>query len=231
MKKMIPALAVLAGAAAMVAYKLKKDEEKQIVDLDQGLLEDEDDASEMPEETTENPTDDSASDMETVREEARAAGETLKEKAEDVIEKGKEWVKDATEELKDTAEDAKKVMQEATEDVDEEFPALLKSEVQTLKEQAQSIMEAMLKEGDVHENERPVQHTVVFQNGEDLESFKNEVINRGFVVTRGDGDHELVVLHITPIDDIKLMGNVLYIASEAKRHHGEYRGWNSKIIY
>lgn len=43
MKKIIPALAVIAGAAALVAYKLKKDEEKQIVDLDQGLLEDEDD--------------------------------------------------------------------------------------------------------------------------------------------------------------------------------------------
>ena len=47
MKKIIPALAVIAGAAALVAYKLKKDEEKQIVDLDQGLLEDEDDLNEM----------------------------------------------------------------------------------------------------------------------------------------------------------------------------------------
>ncbi len=55
MKKVIPVLAVLAGAAALVAYKLKKDEEKKIVDLDQGLLEDEEniDENDMEEEEIE----------------------------------------------------------------------------------------------------------------------------------------------------------------------------------
>ena len=72
MKKIIPALAVIAGAAALVAYKLKKDEEKQIVDLDQGLLEDEDDLNEMDmdDEIEEGPISDPASCMETVKEEA-----------------------------------------------------------------------------------------------------------------------------------------------------------------
>ena len=94
-----------------------------------------------------------------------------------------------------------------------------------------SLMDDMLQEGDVHENERPVQHSVVFQTAEDMDSFKNEVINKGFVITRGDEDLELIVLHITPIDDVKLMGNILYIAGEAKLHHGKYQGWSSKVIY
>ena len=63
MKKIIPALAVIAGAAALVAYKLKKDEEKQIVDLDQGLLADEEDLNEMDldDEIEEGPISDPAS--------------------------------------------------------------------------------------------------------------------------------------------------------------------------
>lgn len=199
MKKIIPALAVIAGAAALVAYKLKKDEEKQIVDLDQGLLEDEDDLNEM--------------DM------------------DDEIEEGKEAAEDFADAVKDQAAEAKDIVQDAAEEFDTDFPSLLKSETAALKEQAKKLMDDMLQEGDVHENERPVQHSVVFQTAEDMDSFKNEVINKGFVITRGDEDLELIVLHITPIDDVKLMGNILYIAGEAKLHHGKYQGWSSKVIY
>ena len=51
MKKIFPILAVLGSAAALIAYKIKKEEEKQIIDLDQGLLyddepEDNEDAAE-----------------------------------------------------------------------------------------------------------------------------------------------------------------------------------------
>ena len=120
---------------------------------------------------------------------------------------------------------------DAAEEFDTDFPSLLKSETAALKEQAKKLMDDMLQEGDVHENERPVQHSVVFKTAEDMDSFKNEVINKGFVITRGDEDLELIVLHITPIDDVKLMGNILYIAGEAKLHHGEYQGWSSKVIY
>ena len=219
MKKIIPALAVIAGAAALVAYKLKKDEEKQIVDLDQGLLEDEDDLNEMDmdDEIEEGPISDPASCMETVKEEAADAAEDLKDLAKDAFEEGKEAAKD--------------IVQDAAEEFDTDFPSLLKSETAALKEQAKKLMDDMLQEGDVHENERPVQHSVVFQTAEDMDSFKNEVINKGFVITRGDEDLELIVLHITPIDDVKLMGNILYIAGEAKLHHGKYQGWSSKVIY
>ena len=88
MKKIIPALAVIAGAAALVAYKLKKDEEKQIVDLDQGLLADEEDLNEMDldDEIEEGPISDPASCMESVKEEAAAAAEDVKDLAMDAVE-------------------------------------------------------------------------------------------------------------------------------------------------
>ena len=233
MKKIIPALAVIAGAAALVAYKLKKDEEKQIVDLDQGLLEDEDDLNEMDidDEIEEGPISDPASCMETVKKEAADAAEDLKDLAKDAFEEGKEAAEDFADAVKNQAAEAKDIVQDAAEEFDTDFPSLLKSETAALKEQAKKLMDDMLQEGDVHENERPVQHSVVFQTAEDMDSFKNEVINKGFVITRGDEDLELIVLHITPIDDVKLMGNILYIAGEAKLHHGKYQGWSSKVIY
>ena len=233
MKKIIPALAVLAGAAALVAYKLKKDEEKQIIDLDQGLLEDEDDLDDvdMDDEIEEGPISDPASCMEAVKEAAADTAEDVKELAKDAVEEGKEVAEELADTLRDKAEDAKETVQTAAEEFDTDFPSLLKSEVAALKEQAKKLMDDMLQEGDVHENERPVQHRVVFKTAEDMDAFKNEVINKGFVITRGDEDLELNVLHITPIDDIKLMGNILYVAAEAKLHRGEYKGWSSKVIY
>ena len=220
MKKIIPALAVIAGAAALVAYKLKKDEEKQIVDLDQGLLEDEDDLNEMDmdDEIEEGPISDPASCMETVKKEAADAAEDLKDLAKDAFEEGKEAAEDFADAVKNQAAEAKDIVQDAAEEFDTDFPSLLKSETAALKEQAKKLMD-------------DIQHSVVFQTAEDMDSFKNEVINKGFVITRGDEDLELIVLHITPIDDVKLMGNILYIAGEAKLHHGKYQGWSSKVIY
>ncbi|MDE6196143.1 MAG: hypothetical protein K2F55_04710, partial [Erysipelotrichaceae bacterium] len=42
MKKLIPALAILGSPVAFAVYKLKKDEKKKLMELDQGLLVDED---------------------------------------------------------------------------------------------------------------------------------------------------------------------------------------------
>ena len=49
MKKIIPALAVLGGVAAFAVYKLKKEEKKHVVDLDQGLLYDEENEDDIDE--------------------------------------------------------------------------------------------------------------------------------------------------------------------------------------
>ncbi|MEF2783421.1 MAG: ribonuclease E inhibitor RraB [Clostridium sp.] len=190
MKKVIPVLAVLAGAAALVAYKLKKDEEKKIVDLDQGLLEDEENIDE--------------NDME-----------------EEEIEEGPisqpGYINQVNEAVK--------------EEPDENNSSLTEDEVTALQNSTQQKMDEMLQEGDVHENERPVQHYIEFNNSEDLENFKSNVINQGFVISKGKTDLELVVLHISPIEKEKLMNNILCIADEAKKHNGKYLGWDSKIIY
>ncbi|MEJ8736946.1 ribonuclease E inhibitor RraB [Erysipelotrichaceae bacterium HCN-30851] len=191
MKKVIPVLAVLAGAAALVAYKLKKDEEKKIVDLDQGLLEDEENIDE--------------NDME-----------------EEEIEEGPisqpGYINQVNEAVKE-------------EEPDENNSSLTEDEVTALQNSTQQKMDEMLQEGDVHENERPVQHYIEFNNSEDLENFKSNVINQGFVISKGKTDLELVVLHISPIEKEKLMNNILCIADEAKKHNGKYLGWDSKIIY
>lgn len=191
MKKVIPVLAVLAGAAALVAYKLKKDEEKKIVDLDQGLLKDEENIDE--------------NDME-----------------EEEIEEGPisqpGYMNQVNEAVKE-------------EETEENNSSLTEEEVTALQNSTQQKMDEMLQEGDVHENERPVQHYIEFNNSEDLENFKSTVINQGFVISKGKTDLELVVLHISPIENEKLMNNILCIADEAKKHNGKYLGWDSKIIY
>lgn len=221
MKKIIPVLAVLGSAAALVAYKLKKDEQKQIVDLDQGLLQDEE-----LEETTDDEVEEGP-----ISEPQSCCMDAVKEGVQDTVEDMKDHIEDAKETVSDFVEDVKEEAKEVLEDADEEFPSMLKEEVAKLKEQAKELMEAMAGEGDVHENERPVQHTVKFSTPQDLDDFKNTVINKGFVITKGEEDGELIVLHITPIDDSKLVPTILYIANEAKKHHGEYKGWTSKVIY
>ncbi len=191
MKKIIPALAVLAGAAALVAYKLKKDEEKKIVDLDQGLLED-----------TENINE---SDIE-----------------EEKIEEGPISQPGYMEQMNTEVKE---------EENNENRSSLTEEEIAAIQSATQKKIDEMSQEGDIHENERPVQHYIEFKNTEDLENFKCNVINQGFVISKGKNELELVVLHISPIENEKLMNNILYIADEAKKHNGSYNGWESKIIY
>lgn len=212
MKKLIPVLAILGSAAAIIAYKMKKDEQKRIIDLDQGLLHDEN-LDESAEEVEEGPISDPQS----------CCVDDVADTAKEVV----EGVKDTTKTIQDKVEEVKEDLQ----DFDIDFPALLQEEVQNLKKNATDIMETLSVEGDVHEHERPVQHEVVFSSSEDADHFKNEVINKGFVITKGKKDYELFILHITPLDDTKLIHNILFIANEAKRNHGVYKGWTSKVIY
>ena len=84
MKKILPILGVVAGAAAFVAYKMKKEEQKQIIDLDQGLLEDEEETLE------EGPISDPASCCENVMEKAEEVKENVEEKAKNLEERTEE---------------------------------------------------------------------------------------------------------------------------------------------
>ena len=73
--------------------------------------------------------------------------------------------------------------------------------------------------------------SISFRNKEDLESFKNRVINKGFVITKGEEECDLIVLHISAIDEEKLVSHILYLADQAYAFNGEYRGWQSKVSF
>lgn len=219
MKKLIPLLAIIGGAAALAAYKVKKDEQKKIIDLDEGMLHDEDLMDD----------EDDTVDEGLISDPKSCCVDNAKEAVKDIIDTADKLVKDTVDKVEDFARDTRKEVKRAAKDAKEVFPNLVEEEIQELKNKTKAIMDKMLEEGDVHENERPVQHTVRFETVEDAENFKNTVINRGFVVTAGENELELIVLHITPLDEVKLIANVLYIVNEAHLHHGTYEGWTSKI--
>ena len=203
MKKIFPILAVLGSAAALIAYKMKKEEEKQIIDLDQGLLyDDEPEDNEDPQHCCEE-----------VNEAFEEAHESL----------------DEFEDVQSTSDDEAK--EETQEEYDEMFTHLTRAEMALLKEDTDARMEALEQKGDVHDHERPVQHVVKFQDEESMNQFKSVVINRGYVITRGSEEFELIVLHITPMDKVKLMSNVYYLADVATAYQGVYKGWQSKAVY
>lgn len=239
MKKIIPVLGVLAGAAALVAYKMKKEEQKQIIDLDQGLLDDDDDALE------EGPISDPSSCCETIKESVEDLADAVKEKAKNLEERTEELLEDTKdiaeegakafkihiEDAKEVVEDTVETMIEETNDDTDPYPHLNGSEVEAIRAQADAEIEALEKEGDVHNHERPVQHKVNFTNMEDLEAFKNTVINKGFVITNGEEAFQVMVLHITAINKEKLYENMFYLADTAAACHGTYLGWTSKVVY
>lgn len=239
MKKIIPVLGVLAGAAALVAYKMKKEEQKQIIDLDQGLLDDDDDALE------EGPISDPSSCCETIKESVEDLADAVKEKAKNLEERTEELLEDTKdiaeegakafkihiEDAKEVVEDTVETMIEETNDDTDPYPHLNGSEVEAIRAQADAEIEALEKEGDVHNHERPVQHKVNFTNMEDLEAFKNTVINKGFVITNGEEAFQVMVLHITAINKEKLYENMFYLADTAAECHGTYLGWTSKVVY
>ncbi len=194
MKKTIPLLAVLGSAAAFAVYKLKQEEKKKIMALDQDLLVDETSADEEACE---------ACDCDEEDEEADAS-----KPKEIKVETGEKPVYSHP-----------------------EYPNVSDEEYNDISHMNEEAIGKLHEQGDVNENERPIQHTVTFKNQEDMENFKNKVVNKGFVVTKGVSDFELTVLHISSIDSIKLMENVLFIADQAYANHGSYKGWQSKISY
>lgn len=212
MKKIIPALALIGGAAAFVIYKMKQEEKKQIIDLDQGLLDDD----VLNDEIEEGPISDPMSCCEETKEVIDNVKKEAKNIAETVKDTSKEIVDDCQTCACENASKLNKVFDEG---------------INLIKNQSKKLMDQMAEKGDVHEHERPVQHQIKFVSIEDMENFRNDLINKGFVVTNGDIELELYVLHISPIDEDKLMKNVIEVANAAKNYHGEYMGWSSKIIY
>lgn len=279
MKKLIPTLAVLGSAVAFAIYKLKKDEQKQLMELDQDLLEDDgEDTDEIihltpkNEEHTEEEVfprpsseiEELLSEQEEIKEAPAAMPEEENESVyhEEQLAEALQSLKEQVEEV-NTTDDIRQAIEEAihesqneeakeaetdekeeeapalneemdTEDEDdynEEYPHLTNTLVEDINQMTQEAMDSLENDGDVHEHERPVQHMVSFGSMEDLDNFKNKVINKGFVITKGEGDMDLVVLHISSIDKVKLVSNILYLADQAYANNGEYKGWQSKVSY
>lgn len=194
MKKAITGIALLAGVAAVAAYALKKNEQKKIMKLDEGLLYDDD----MPavEPTTVNSIQ--------LDEEESEEGEEGEEEPADLLQ-----VKHA---LKD-----------------ERYSNLTTDEVKHIEQEHHRLVEELIKEGDHNEVDRPIQHFIHFNHQEDADAFRKVVVNKGFVVSKGEGDFDLVVLHISPVDQIKLVTNELFLADQAYAHHGKYKGWHARV--
>ena len=177
MKKALGVLAVLGSAAAFVAYKLKKEEEKNVSSLDHF-----DDLSE----------DDISERILRTAEEANLHNE---------------------EELRE-----KPAVTTAT------YPHLSEEDMVYLNEISEVIFQHMDEEVR-EEKERPLQHTVHFEEDSNLENFKNVVINEGYVVTTGEDDKDLLVLNISEVNADVILSKVFYLADLAKSHQGRYVNW------
>lgn len=243
MKKIIPILGLVAGAAALVAYKMKKDEQKQIVDLDQGLLNDEDETIEEGPINPQACCEEAEESFEEMVDTAEQKVKNLKERTEELLDKAEDKaqeaghafkvkLEDACEATEHFVEDAKDKVEDAVEHIkDSNYPHLSSTLLDAILAKADEVIAKLEIDGDIHKHERPVQHKIVFSDEQDLEAFKHEVINKGFVITNGEAEHELMVLHITSINKEKLYDNMKYLADAAAAHHGSYEGWTSKVVY
>ena len=221
MKKALTTIAILGGIAAAVAYKLKKDEEKKIMKLEQELLEEENSLEKHDVEV----------EAETACESEACSCEEGCACEESCTCEASNEENEATETQATCQCEAESCECEQQEAVDPQFPHLSAEDKKRIDEINQQVILALEENGDVHENERPVQHTVSFTSLEDLENYKTAVINKGCVVTKGEEALELYVLHIAPIDRIQLIQNIYYLANLALEMHGVYRGWKSRVSY
>ena len=127
-------------------------------------------------------------------------------------------------------------MEEEAEEVEEEereasasyetasYPQLNTEDMVYLNEVSESVFET-INFDEVSEDDRPIQHTLSFENRLLMEKFKSVVIEEGYVVTSGETDMELVVLHISKVDVDLILSKVFYLANLAKECNGTYKNW------
>ncbi|MFV0380642.1 MAG: ribonuclease E inhibitor RraB [Breznakia sp.] len=105
-------------------------------------------------------------------------------------------------------------------------PHLSEEEVKALQELTNTTFTAL---GVLDANEeKPIQHEIEFSKEIELEEFKNRIIDEGYVVTAGEHERELLVLHISQMDSEAISAKVLYLADLAKEHTGVYKKWLCK---
>lgn len=103
------------------------------------------------------------------------------------------------------------------------FPHLSKEDMEHLNEISEERLEA-LDQLEEHK-ERPLQHTIRFEEEKALERFKSCVINEGYVVTTGANSNELLVLNIIRSESDVILSKIFYLADLAKEYQGTYVNW------
>lgn len=227
MKKGLFALVVLGAIAGTVAYKLKKNqEEKESLDEELEILsavEEETEETEESDEESEEPDE-----IEELFEEV-ASGETVDEEFEEVDEEVREF--DFSDKFDEVLEEIEShsVEEKISEEIVEE--TLNEENVDDYKIEFDSNTEEVIDENhDIFEDETPIQHTIDFKSFEDMDAYKVAVIEKGYVVTRGESPYQLSVLHIAPANKSELLVNVYYLANQAMKYNGSYQGWQSRKV-
>jgi len=130
------------------------------------------------------------------------------------------------------------------DDVDVDIPAFKEQKAQesapyVLDEETKAKISAHIDEAikalgavqDVHTAERPIEHQMSFTNEADMNHFKESVVKRGYVVTKGENENSAVCMHIAPMDKDLMMQHVTYLFEETKNNHGTYEGWHCDPVY
>lgn len=96
-----------------------------------------------------------------------------------------------------------------------------------MKNDAITRLEALQNEGDDLSVDRPIYHLVHFDDEANAIAFRNEIVNKGYVVSKGDQEGEWIILHILPLDLVKIMAHVYELANIAIEYQGTYIHWHT----
>ena len=230
MKKGLLALVVLGAVAGTVAYKLSKNKkEKELLDEELEILSGSEETSEESDETDEEDSDEPDEIEENPEEDSDDVEESTEEVESEETEEIKEY--DFSDKFCESTEEHSidEIISEEIEEnpiiheINDEYKKELESNVD-------EVIEQLDEKNDLFEDERPIQHTIDFKRIEDMDAYKAIVIEKGYVVTRGETPLQLNVLHIAPINKSELLVNVYYLANQAIKHNGSYQGWQSRQV-
>ncbi len=107
----------------------------------------------------------------------------------------------------------------------ESYPNLSEADIVKITSESEAALKQL--EASESDEERPIQHTVSFDNEIDREDFKNTVISQGYVITSGENG-DIIILHISKPDQDDILAKVFYLADLTKSHNGTYKGWEIK---
>ena len=94
-----------------------------------------------------------------------------------------------------------------------------------MRHQAEEKFSALQQSDDDLDRNRPIYHLLLFDDEANALAFRSEVVNNGYVVTSGDVEGDIIVLHILPLHLVKLMAHTYYLADCAKKYYGTYIDW------